>query len=82
MSRAALLLLAVLAFAGPLVAGEARTTVSIEGEQFHVNGRPTYEGREWKGHRIEGLLGTDGYGPCWIDLSQDRAQRQGCHYCC
>lgn len=33
-----------------------RTTVSIDGEAFHVNGRPTYEGRTWKGHRIEGLL--------------------------
>ncbi|MFN8095986.1 MAG: hypothetical protein U0599_27850 [Vicinamibacteria bacterium] len=32
------------------------TTVSIDGEAFRVNGRPTYEGRTWKGHRIEGLL--------------------------
>jgi hypothetical protein len=34
----------------------AQTTVSIVGEDFHLNGRPTYEGRTWKGHRIEGLL--------------------------
>ncbi len=33
-----------------------QTTVSIVGADFHINGKPTYEGREWKGHRIEGLL--------------------------
>jgi hypothetical protein len=32
------------------------TEVSIEGEQFFVNGEPTYKGRIWNGHRIEGLL--------------------------
>ena len=31
-------------------------TVSIVGEDFHIDGRPTYEGRVWQGHRIEGLL--------------------------
>jgi hypothetical protein len=36
---------------------EARhTAVAIVGEEFHINGRPTYEGRSWQGHRIEGLL--------------------------
>lgn len=33
-----------------------RTAVSIVGDAFHINGRPTYEGREWRGHKIEGLL--------------------------
>jgi hypothetical protein len=33
-----------------------RTVVSIEGDAFHLNGRPTYQGRTWKGHKIEGLL--------------------------
>lgn len=33
-----------------------RTTVSIVGEDFYINGRPTYAGRQWNGHRIEGLL--------------------------
>ncbi len=33
-----------------------KTSVSIVGEDFHINGRPTYSGRTWKGHRIEGLL--------------------------
>ncbi|MDZ4689569.1 MAG: hypothetical protein SH850_31215 [Planctomycetaceae bacterium] len=33
-----------------------KTAVSIVGETFHINGRPTYPGRMWQGHRIEGLL--------------------------
>lgn len=33
-----------------------RTSVTIEGEGFRINGRPTYEGREWEGRKIEGLL--------------------------
>ena len=32
------------------------TRVAINGDQFLINGRPTYEGRSWRGHRIEGLL--------------------------
>ena len=35
---------------------ERRTTVAIEGEKFLINGKPTYPGREWNGHPIEGLL--------------------------
>jgi len=38
-----------------LIASPA-THVSIVGDQFHLNGRPTYEGREWRGQKIEGLL--------------------------
>lgn len=34
----------------------AQTTVSIQGEQFLINGQPTYAGRMWNGQRIEGLL--------------------------
>jgi hypothetical protein len=33
-----------------------KTEVSIHGDAFYVNGRPTYEGRTWKGKKIEGLL--------------------------
>jgi hypothetical protein len=33
-----------------------QTTVSIHGNAFHINGRPTYQGRFWHGHRVEGLL--------------------------
>src|SRR5687768_8406266 len=35
---------------------ERPTAVSIEGEEFYINGKPTYDGRSWKGHKIEGLL--------------------------
>ncbi len=37
-------------------AAERRTHVSIVGEAFHINGRPTYAGRFWNGQKIEGLL--------------------------
>jgi hypothetical protein len=52
---AALLLTAWLpldAFAAPA----RRTTVAIVGDAFHLNGQPTYAGRSWRGHKIEGLL--------------------------
>lgn len=32
------------------------TTVSIRGGDFLINGHLTYEGRAWRGHRVEGLL--------------------------
>jgi len=32
------------------------TIVSINGDQFFINGKPTYEKRYWKGYKIEGLL--------------------------
>lgn len=32
------------------------TEISIDGTKWLINGRPTYEGREWNGHTIEGLL--------------------------
>ncbi len=33
-----------------------QTSVSIQSDRFLINGRPTYEGRSWRGMRIEGLL--------------------------
>jgi hypothetical protein len=30
--------------------------VSIAKDEFRINGKPTYPGRSWQGHRIEGLL--------------------------
>jgi hypothetical protein len=33
-----------------------KTEVSIRGDQFFLNGKPTYAGRTWKGQRVEGLL--------------------------
>ncbi len=32
------------------------TYVSIVGNTFYINGEPTYKGRSWNGHKIEGLL--------------------------
>ena len=33
-----------------------KTTVSIQGSAFHINDKPTFAGRKWRGHSIEGLL--------------------------
>lgn len=33
-----------------------RTTISIQGDDFYINGEITYRDRSWQGHRIEGLL--------------------------
>jgi hypothetical protein len=37
-------------------AAERRTEVSIDGEAFHINGKPTYAGKSFNGKKIEGLL--------------------------
>jgi hypothetical protein len=57
----------LLAVGGPLALREGpaqekprgprrQTAVSIRGEQFFLNGRPTYQGRRWNGLKVEGLL--------------------------
>jgi len=33
-----------------------QTIVSIQNEKFLINGQPTYKGKSWQGHSIEGLL--------------------------
>lgn len=33
-----------------------QTEVAIKNDMFLINGKPTYAGRTWRGHRIEGLL--------------------------
>jgi len=45
----------------PNVSGQSptplrKTLVSIVGDQFYLNGEPTYQGRTWNGHKLEGLL--------------------------
>ncbi|MDH7598225.1 MAG: hypothetical protein QHH07_01150 [Sedimentisphaerales bacterium] len=35
---------------------QAHTVVTIIGDQFFINGQPTYKGRIWRGCKIEGLL--------------------------
>jgi hypothetical protein len=57
MKRRSLSLSVVLAWLMTVAcAAFGQTTVSIVGEDFHLNGQPTYAGRMWQGHRIEGLL--------------------------
>lgn len=48
----------ITAAGSPTMAAEKprKTEVSIRGDAFYINGRPTYEGRSWKGYKIEGLL--------------------------
>jgi hypothetical protein len=36
--------------------GKRQTEVSIRGEDFYINGKPTYAHRVWQAHRVEGLL--------------------------
>ena len=53
------LVIAALIVAGAHVTGPAsprQTTLAIVGEDFQINGQPTYTGRQWNGHRVEGLL--------------------------
>jgi hypothetical protein len=44
------------AITGPVFAQTRRTTVDIRGDEFFLNGRPTYEGRKYQGMKIQGLL--------------------------
>ncbi|HEY1174153.1 MAG TPA: hypothetical protein VGH19_22500 [Verrucomicrobiae bacterium] len=36
--------------------GAPKTEVTIAGEEFYINGQPTFKGRTWKGYKIQGLL--------------------------
>jgi hypothetical protein len=49
-------LLWTLAFPLSAAAQERATEVAIRGDMFLINGKPTYAGRAWNGHKIEGLL--------------------------
>jgi len=54
----------------------AQTSVSTVGEDFHINGKPTYEGRTWNGHRVEGLLmNSRMVQATYDDLNLETAQR-------
>jgi hypothetical protein len=56
MSRQLLTLIGLVLASAAVGATPTHTEVSIRGENFFVNGRPTYAGRAWQGHSIEGLL--------------------------
>jgi len=43
------------------------TSVSIQGNAFHINGKPTYPGRSYKGSKVEGQLFTSRMVNCIID---------------
>ncbi len=51
-----LIFLAALSVSHAQSAEPRATEVAIRGDQFMINGKPTYEGRTWNGYRIEGLL--------------------------
>ena len=44
------------AYASSESAERRKTVISIRGEAFHINGKPTYTGRTWRGKKIDGLL--------------------------
>lgn len=50
------LALSVLTLSLLAASADAATVVSIVGDEFHLNGKPTYAGRTWRGHKIQGLL--------------------------
>ena len=37
-------------------AAKSKTEIAIKDDGFLINGKPTYQGRSWKGKKIEGLL--------------------------
>lgn len=58
MNKSGLLILCSLMICNAEIYGQKQrnTFVEIKGEQFFINGKPTYAGRSWKGLKIEGLL--------------------------
>ena len=55
----ALLCFLLMPFSSDLIANKKKTkqtVVSIKGEKFCINGKPTYNGRKWQSYPIEGLL--------------------------
>lgn len=53
-----------------------KTVVSIVGEDFHINGKPTYGGCVWNGYRVEGLLlNTRMVQATFDDLNPETAKR-------
>lgn len=47
--------------------GLQKTTISIQGDAFYVNGKPTYPGRTYEGRKVEGLLFTSRMANAIID---------------
>jgi hypothetical protein len=52
------------------------TDVTIKGDQFYINGKPTYPSRTWNGNKIEGLLlNSRMVQGIFDDLNPDTAKR-------
>lgn len=51
-----LVLMALSAAATHAAEQSRQTVVGIIGDEFQINGRPTYAGRSWHGHKVQGLL--------------------------
>ncbi len=49
-------LLAVFNISGQTTQKDAKTVVTIQNDQFLINGELTYKGRYWNGYKVEGLL--------------------------
>src|SRR6266850_1901023 len=49
-------LILICAFGNVCASGRTNTVVSIVGDDFYINGKPTYAGRTWRGYRIACLL--------------------------
>ena len=48
--------LATLPAAGAASPAGPKTVISVHGDEFYLNGQPTYPDRHWQGHKIQGLL--------------------------
>ena len=52
------------------------TRLEIDGEDFRINGKLTYAGRNWKGHRVEGqLMNIRAVNAIFDDLNSDTRDR-------
>jgi hypothetical protein len=51
----------------PAWAAGRATAVAVAGNAFHINGKPTYPGRVYKGSKVEGQLFTSRMVNCIID---------------
>lgn len=53
-----------------------KTRLAIDSEDFRINGRLTYAGRHWKGHRVEGqLMNIRAVNAIFDDLNPDTQDR-------
>lgn len=56
LQRFAIVLFSIFWLAATANPPKRNTKISIVGEKFYINGKPTFKGRVWNGYKIEGLL--------------------------